>query len=82
MRIKETQMAKINKNMPFPSVFQILKTVSFKETLWFKFSFYETLRLARCCTNSLSTYSILLTRFLIKVKRKEFLLAEGAGEDI
>jgi len=49
--------------------------------LWFQFPFYETLRLARCCPNSVSTYSILLTRFLIKVKRKEILLAEGTGED-
>ena len=68
--------------MLFPSVFQILKTVSLKELLWFKFPFYETCRLARCCTKSVSNYSILLTRFLIKVKRKEILLAEGAGEDI
>ena len=80
--MKYTKMAKINKTMPFPLAFQIVKTVSFKETLWFKFPFYETLRLARCCTNSMLTYSILLTRFLIKVKRKEILLSEGAGEDI
>jgi hypothetical protein len=75
-------MARINKTMYLPPVFQILKTVSFKEALWFKFPFYETLKLARCGTNSVSTYSILLTRFLIKVKRKGILLAEGAGEVI
>jgi len=75
-------MANINKAVPFPSVFQILKTVSFEETLWFKFPFYETLRLAGCRTNSVSNYSILLTRFLIKVKRKEIFLAEGEGEEM
>jgi len=75
-------MAKINKTVTFSLVFHISRTVSFKETLWFKFTFYETLRPTCCYTNSVSIYSILLTRFLIKVKRKEIFLAEGAGENI
>jgi hypothetical protein len=43
---------------------------------------HETLTLARCFSNSVCTYSILLTRFLKKIKNKEILLAKGAGEDI